>query len=218
MDLLMQELDRFTSKKNQEPPVIILPNGEIRQLSIKWTGLTHINNVWQDEMVKGMGYALLGSFLVVFIMMTMLFRSILWGIISMLPLALSIVFIYGLIGWIGKYYDMPIAILSSLALGLSIDFAIHFNQSFRELIGKTKNIKQAFNEVFKEPSQAIWRNVLVLAIGFLPLLLAQLVPYVTVGVFFFLIMIVSGMTSLMLLPSLIFLFKRWLPGVREFIS
>ena len=218
MDLLMRELDGFMSRENQKPPVITLPNGETLELSIKWTGLTYINSVWQDEMVKGMSYALLGSFVIVFLMMTILFRSVLWGTISMLPLSLSIVFIYGLIGWIGKYYDMPIAVLSSLALGLSIDFAIHFNQSFRERVGKTKNIAQAFTEVFQEPSLAIWRNVLVLSIGFLPLLFAQLVPYVTVGVFFFLIMMVSGATSLMLLPSLIFLLKRWLPGVREFVS
>jgi len=217
IEYLMERLATFMSQENHPPPEVRLISGDRGELDIKWTGLTHINNVWQDEMVKGMGYALLGSFAVVFLMMTFLFRSVLWGLISMIPLSFSIVLIYGLIGWTGKPYDMPIAVLSSLALGLSVDFAIHFNQSFREIIQQTKNIAQAFIEVFAEPARAIWRNVLVLAIGFLPLLFSELVPYVTVGVFFFIIMIVSGIASLVLLPSLIYLLRGRLPGVREFV-
>ncbi len=217
MDLLMNHLDAYIAKKENTLPGVTLSNGDFQPVKLSWTGLTHINNVWQDEMVRGMGYALLGSFVVVFIMMSFLFRSPLWGAISMLPLSMSITFIYGLIGWGGKFYDMPIAVLSSLALGLSIDFAIHFNQSFKEIISKTGDIKAAFWQVFAEPSRAIWRNVLVLTVGFTPLFLASLVPYVTVGAFFFLIMIVSGAASLILLPSLIYILRKWLPGVREFM-
>ena len=216
IEFLMKKLQTFM-KEHPPPSLAGLSRGDTRELSVKWTGLTHINNVWQDEMVKGMGYALLGSFAVVFLMMTFLFRSLLWGLISMIPLSFSIVFIYGLIGWTGKPYDMPIAVLSSLALGLSVDFAIHFNQSFRELIQKTENFVQAFSEVFNEPARAIWRNVLVLAIGFLPLLFSELVPYVTVGVFFFIIMLISGMASLLLLPAMIYLLRHRLPGVREYV-
>ena len=216
IEFLMDELQAFMAR--QPPPDIKQNNSDQADLQIKWTGLTHINNVWQDEMVKGMGYALMGSFAVVFLMMTFLFRSLLWGLISMIPLSFSIVFIYGLIGWTGKPYDMPIAVLSSLALGLSVDFAIHFNQNFRELIQKTGDLAQAFVEVFTEPARAIWRNVLVLAIGFLPLLFSALVPYVTVGIFFFIIMLVSGIASLLLLPSMIYLLRNWLPGVREYVE
>ncbi len=216
MDLLMNQLDAFIATKGNTLPGVTLSDGSFQEIKLSWTGLTHINNVWQDEMVRGMGYALLGSFVFVFIMMSFLFRSPLWGAISMLPLSMSIIFIYGLIGWGGKFYDMPIAVLSSLALGLSIDFAIHFNQTFKESINKTGDIRAAFRQVFAEPARAIWRNVLVLTVGFTPLFFASLVPYVTVGAFFFLIMIISGAASLILLPSLIYTLRRWLPGVREF--
>ena len=218
IEYLMKELDEFMSDSNHPPPAIVFSDGERLKPVVKWTGLTHINNIWQDEMVKGMGYALMGSFAVVFIMMSVLFRSPIWGLVSMLPLSLSIGFIYGLIGWAGKPYDMPIAVLSSLALGLSVDFAIHFNQSFREIIKRTRDINQTFAEVFAEPARAIWRNVLVLAIGFLPLLFSGLVPYVTVGVFFFIIMLVSGIASLALLPALIYLLRHRLSGVKEYVN
>ena len=84
-------------------------------------------------MVAGMLNSLLGAFVVVFVMMVLLFRSLPWGLVAMLPLTLTILGVYGVIGWVGKYYDMPIAVLSSLTLGLSVDFAIHFIQRTREL-------------------------------------------------------------------------------------
>ncbi|MFC1557555.1 outer membrane lipoprotein-sorting protein, partial [candidate division KSB1 bacterium] len=50
--------------------------------------------------------------------------------------------------------------------------------------------------------KAISRNMLVVAIGFVPLLLADLVPYITVGMFFFVIMFFSGVATLIILPAL----------------
>lgn len=57
--------------------------------------------------------------------------------------------------------------------------------------------------VFGEPARAITRNVIVIAVGFLPLLAAPLVPYNTVGVFLAAILFVSGIATLLILPSLI---------------
>lgn len=211
MNYLVSQLEWFISQPGNEPPFATLSTGEKIQLELKWSGLTYINSIWQDEMVKGMRTALMGSFVVVFLMMALLFRSLLWGLISMLPLSLTILFTYGLVGWTGKFYDMPIAVLSSLTLGLSIDFAIHFNQSFREIYQRTQNLEQTLKEIFEEPSRAIWRNVLVIAIGFTPMFFSGLATYVTVGAFFFVIMLISGITTLILLPCVIQKTWKWLP-------
>ncbi|MBN2315534.1 MAG: MMPL family transporter, partial [Sedimentisphaerales bacterium] len=63
-------------------------------LEYNWAGLTYINTVWQDKMVWGMLQSFLGSFVIVFIMMAVLFRSALWGIVCMVPLLITIVVIY----------------------------------------------------------------------------------------------------------------------------
>jgi len=196
------------------PPVFTLADGSQVSLKVDWSGLTYINKVWQDEMVTGMLWALAGSFAIVFVMMVVLFRSVLWGFISMLPLTLTIMLIYGGIGFTGKFYDMPIAVLSSLTLGLSVDFAIHFIESARDINAKNQDAQKTFLEIFEGTAQAIWRNVLVISIGFAPLFFSGLVPYVTVGTFFFAIMLISGITTLILLPAMIKLFNRWLPGFR----
>jgi predicted RND superfamily exporter protein len=176
----------------------------------RWAGKTYINVVWQGEMVSGMLRSLIGSFIVVFAMMTFLFRSIRWGLVAMLPLTITILAVYGFIGWVGKSYDMPIAVLSALTLGLSIDFAIHFIQRTRELAIETGSLAAAMNAVFEEPARAISRNAVVIALGFTPLFLAPLIPYVTVGAFMASIMVISGAATLLLLPAIM---KLWRGGL-----
>ena len=171
-------------------------------IEIRWSGLTYINKVWQDLMVKGMLRAVLGGFAAVFILMLILFRSPVLAVISMMPLTFAILLSYGLIGFIGKDYDMPIAICSSLALGLSIDFAIHFIQRFRRKYRECRDLEATNTYIFQEPARAISRNAFVIIFGFLPLVLASLTPYVTVGAFFAMLMTFSALTTLLVLPAL----------------
>ncbi len=179
-------------------------------LEPQWFGLTYINVVWQQKMVSGMFRAFAGSFLVVFLMMTLLFRSPLWGLLSMIPLTLTIALIYGVIGIVGKEYDMPVAVLSSLTLGLAVDFAIHFLARARELYRQHRSWESTCRRVFGEPARAITRNVIVIAIGFTPLLAAPLVPYNTVGTLLAGILLTSGLATLFILPAILSIFESWL--------
>ncbi len=179
-------------------------------LNIGWAGLTYLNVVWQDKMVIGMLSALGSSFIVVLVMMMVLFRSPLYGILSMIPLSVTIAFIYGLIGLVGKDYDMPVAVLSALTLGLSIDFAIHFLERAREMQKNLGSWREASAQMFKEPAMAISRNAIIISIGFTPLLLAPLVPYRTVGFFLASIMAVSWCATLFILPALVTMLRRFL--------
>ncbi len=181
-----------------------LPEG----VTMRWGGLNYINVVWQDAMVKGMAQSLAVAWVMVAVMMLILFRSIVFGLLAMVPLSVSIALIYGVVGLIGKYYDMPIAVLSSLTLGLSVDFAIHFIERSRAYYRRTGNFHEAMRQVFKEPARAISRNAIVIAIGFLPLLAAPLVPYNTVGIFLASIMAASALASLVLLPAILRLVHR----------
>jgi predicted RND superfamily exporter protein len=188
----------------------IRENPPPRALRFEWAGLTYLNVVWQARMVGGMLRALAGSFVVVLLMMVMLFRSLKFGLLSMVPLTLTIGFTYGIIGWVGKAYDMPVAVLSSLTLGLSVDFAIHFLQRARELVKEHGSWAAASPRMFREPARAISRNAIVIAVGFTPLLLAPLVPYKTVGFFLATIMFLSWLATLFILSALISLMPRYL--------
>ena len=199
MTAVMHAIDDYL-KTNPLPPGV----------TARWAGKTYINVVWQQEMVAGMLRSLIGAFVVVFVMMSLLFRSLRFGLLAMLPLTVTILGVYGLIGWVGKDYDMPIAVLSSLTLGLSVDFAIHFIQRLRALYEQTGSFGTAAVQMFEEPARAISRNAIVIALGFTPLFFAPLVPYITVGAFMASIMALSGIATLVLLPAVI---GWWRPGM-----
>lgn len=192
MSAVMRALDRYLAAAP-------LPSG----VTARWAGKTYINVVWQSQMVAGMLKSLLGAFVIVLVMMAVLFRSPALGLIAMVPLTVTIVGVYGLIGWIGKDYDMPIAVLSSLTLGLSVDFAIHFIQRLRDLQAREGSLERARRLLFEEPARAITRNAIVIALGFTPLFFAPLVPYITVGAFMVSIMAISGLSTLVLLPAVL---------------
>jgi len=147
MRRVAEAVDRYIA--THEPPV---------PLAHRWFGLTYINVVWQQKMVRGMLTAFLGSFLVVLLMMIILFRSGLWGLLSMVPLTVTVAVIYGLVGLLGKDYDMPVAVLSSLSLGLAVDYAIHFLVRSRDLYARHGSWEAAVPHVFGEPARAIVRR------------------------------------------------------------
>jgi uncharacterized protein len=196
MNRLVKSVDTYI-KANPAPVV----------LQHDWFGLTYINVIWQQKMVAGMARAFLGSFVIVLVMMIFLFRSPWWGALSMVPLTVTIVVTYGVIGLIGKDYDMPVAVLSSLSLGLAVDYAIHFLARSRQMRNDHDSWKSTLAAVFGEPARAITRNIIVIGCGFLPLLAAPLVPYKTVGVFISTILVLAGAATLLLLPSLVTLFQ-----------
>ncbi len=162
-----------------------------------------MNLTWQQQMVSGMTRSfLLALGLLTLVLMT-LFRSVRWGMAAMLPVLGTVVVVYGALGWLGIDVDMPVAVLSSLALGIGVDFAIHFVSRYRSLLARLGDRRAAVAVFMEEPGRALTRNALVIAGGFLPLLLADLVPYVVVGLLLAGIMALSWLATMTVLPALV---------------
>ena len=68
--------------------------------------------------------------------------------------------------------------------------------------------KETVTAVFGEPARSITRNVVVIGVGFMPLLAAPLMPYKTVGVFISAILLLAGAATLILLPALLTFFEK----------
>jgi len=207
MTKVVEAIDKFIA---ENPPPLPLKH--------EWFGLTYINVVWQKKMVVGMLRAFTGSFLVVLLMMIVLFRSSLWALLSMVPLTITIGFIYGAVGLVGKDYDMPVAILSSMTLGLAVDFAIHFLVRGRRMYSSLGSWEKTASAVFAEPARAITRNIIVIAVGFLPLLLAPLTPYKTVGTLLAFMLLTAGVGTLLLLPALVKILEKHLFAPKKVVG
>ncbi|MUM78508.1 MMPL family transporter [Pseudodesulfovibrio sp. F-1] len=199
---VMEAVARFVEGyfQSNPPPVGMRHN---------WAGLTHINVAWQNQMVQGMLRSFIGSFGIVLLMTVFLFRSVKWGLLCMVPLTATILLIYGFIGLIGKDYDMPVAVLGVLTLGMSVDFAIHFVERSRSIHAVTRSWRLTLTRMFEAPARAISRNVMVISIGFLPLLVSSLVPYRTTSILLSSIMLLSGALSLVAVPAVITVATRW---------
>jgi uncharacterized protein len=184
-----------------------IDNPPPRNLTHQWFGLNYINVVWQDYITVGTAKALFGSFIIITLLLMVLFRSVLWGLLAVVPLGFSIAMLYGGIGLVGKSLDAPISILGAISLGLAVDYAIHFVMRSRDIAKEQNNWPDTARIVFGEPARAIARNVLILGVGFLPLLIAPLIPYKVVGVMLSGILILAGIATLIILPALISLLE-----------
>jgi len=135
-------------------------------------------------------------------------RSLLWGIITFLPLLFTIALIYGVVGLVGKDFDMPVAVLSTLSLGMAVDFAIHFVTRFQRRYREHPELREALIWTVARPGKGIFLNAILFALGFAVMVFADLTPYITVGVLMAAIMLLSALTSVIYLPGLIHLFRR----------
>jgi hypothetical protein len=181
-----------------------LPGGA----TLRPAGIAYFNLVWSDEVLWGMLKSFVAGLGLVLIILVAQTRSVLWGALMFLPLLFTIVLIYGIVGFTGKDFDMPVAVLSTLSLGMAIDFAIHFVGRFKLRYGEDARLREALVWTVARPGKGIFLNAVLFALGFSVMVFAQLTPYITVGVLMAAIMLLSALTSLVYLPGLILLLHR----------
>lgn len=175
----------------------LLPAG----VEATWAGESYLNLVWQDEMVAGMIVGFLVTLAVILVLLVALFRSVRWALLAVAPVLWTIAVVYAVIGLVGKDFDMPIAVLSTMVLGIGVDFAIHFVQRVRHLRDELGSMTAALDAFAGEPARALTRNAAVIAIGFMPLLASSLTPYVIVAIFLASIIVLSWFTTMVVLPA-----------------
>ena len=184
--------------------------------AVRPAGIAYFNMVWNDEVLFGMLEGFLASCVLVLLLLVLDYRSLRWGVVSFFPLLFTVVLIYGAVGFLGKDFDMPISVLSTLSLGLAIDFAIHFVSRFQQRFRETGDLEGSLVWTAARPGRGIVRNAVLFASGFAVMLFAALTPYVTVGAFMIVIMLLSALATVVYLPAVIALFPRWLTrGLRE---
>lgn len=180
-------------------------------MELKPAGTAYFNLVWNDEVLWDMVKGFIIALIAVFVILVFNFRSVKWAIIGYIPLLFTILLIYGVVGFIGKDFDMPISVLSCLSLGMAVDFAIHFISRFKQRLaeqGSGESVTDALLWTAARPGKGIMRNALLFASAFSVMLFAPLTPYVTVGAFIASMMTLSALLTIIYLPALIVLFQK----------
>ena len=173
-------------------------------------GIAYFNLVWNDEVLSDMLRGFIIALLLVFVILVFNFRSLKWALVAYTPLLFTILIIYGAIGYIGKDFDMPVSVLSTLSLGMAVDFAIHFVGRFQQRYAKEPDLEKALLWTAARPGKGIMRNAALFAVAFSVMAFAPLTPYITVGLFIVSMMLLSAVVTLVGIPALIMIFQRGL--------
>lgn len=186
-------------------------------LDLKPAGIAYFNLIWNHEVLWDMVKGFILALIVVFVILVFNFRSFKWAAVSYVPLIFTILLIYGVIGFSGKRFDMPISVLSCLSLGMAVDFAIHFVSRFRQRLAESQGstldsqlLTDSLLWTAARPGKGIMRNAVLFAASFAVMMFAPLTPYITVGAFIVSMMMLSAVMTIIYLPALITLTQGWL--------
>lgn len=131
-----------------------------------------LSNLVINGQVRSIGIAILAIFLLI----SLIFRSISSGLITIVPLGLAVIFLFGLMGILGIRLDISTAILSSIMIGVGVDYTIHFIWRYKFERKSIKDPGKAVQRTIETTGRGIFFNAMSVIIGFLVLFLSSFPP------------------------------------------
>ena len=119
-----------------------------------------------QKIINGQVSSLVFALVIVLILLTMIFRSLKGGLIGSIPLAASILIQFGAMGLTGVAIDAATALLSSIMIGVGVDFTIQFLWRYKTELGKVKTRQEAISETYRTTGRSIVINGLSVMAGF----------------------------------------------------
>ena len=170
------------------------------------TGMPYVNEKLDTNLVKSQFASLALAIVMVLILVSLMMKSLQKGIYVSLPIITTIIILYGIMGLLGIPLNIVTALVASIALGIGIDYSIHFMSHYEHSFSKLNNIHNAIEETMMMSGKAILINFISVSAGFLVLVFSDLVPMIYFGILIAASMLGSSLGALTLLP--VILIKR----------
>lgn len=172
------------------------------KISVSGTGAMYIlaNNL----IVHGEIEDIIISFIAVFIIMMLDFRSTGLTIVALWPIFVALLMDFGFMGIVGIPLNAATAIVASLAIGTGIDYSIHFIVKYRQemaAMGDKKDVGEAIYRTIMHRGRSIMYNVLAVMAGFFVLLFSNFVPLVQFGGLVGFTMLTTGAGAVIMIPA-----------------
>jgi len=175
-------------------------------LNINVTGMIVVIRDMVIMIIQSSSLSILFSLILIGIIASIFFKRILWGFLAVVPLTAAVILNFGLMGHFNVTLNHITAILSSIIIGVGVDFAIHFISQFRRL-SQTAHEDQLSLEVIKDVGYPIILDA-GSNMGFGALLFSAFVPVQYIGGLMVFAMISTSMGTLTLLSSTAELLKH----------
>jgi len=143
------------------------------------------------------------SLVMVFLILSIYYRSAVAGLIGLAPLSLSILINFGVMGFAGIKLNIGTAMVASIAVGIGIDYTIHYMAAYHHEYLLTKGKDAFLRRTFLTSGKAILFNAVSVGAGFGVLAFSQFNILAELGLLIALTMATSALVSLTLLPVLL---------------
>jgi predicted RND superfamily exporter protein len=140
---------------------------------------------------------------IIFLLSTLVLRSLVGGFIVLTPLAVAVVVNLGTMGWSHTWLSLATAAITSTAISIGADFAIYLIFRVREELRQGADLAAALRASLLTSGKAIFFVSSAVALGYLVLPLSGFGAWIHVGVLTALMMGVSALATLTIIPALI---------------
>ena len=146
------------------------------------TGGAALLGVLTRLVLQGQMVSLAYSIFIIFIIMTLVFRSITGGLLATLPMVASVAMMFGLMGYLDIPLNMTTSMLTGILVGVGVDYTVHFLWHLRDHIKYGDTLYEAIANTFLISGKGILFNGLSVIVGFSALLFSVFVPVQIFGI------------------------------------
>jgi len=143
-------------------------------------------------------------------------RSPLGGIYVVTPIALTVVLLFGLLGWTGIRLDMGSASVIAMAAGIGADYAIYFLYRLREERARLHDDGEALRAALHTSGRAVIFVASSIGAGFAVIGFSKFLGMRLFGTLMPAAMLISCLAALSIMPVLVMRFRpRFVFGQEE---
>ena len=167
------------------------------------TGSASIMGTLTDLIARGQLRSLAISLVLVFLVTSLVFRSFQAGLYSVFPLGGAVILVFGFMAYFGIELNTATSMLTSILIGVGIDYTIHFLWHYRQFVRKGMDGQEAVIQTLTTSGKGIIFNAFSVMVGFIILMVSGFLPIFFFG---FVIIFSIGMCligALALLPALV---------------
>lgn len=185
------------------------------EITATLSGRVTLNHHWIKDIGTSHFTSLAVAIILVWLVSSLLFRSSVAGVLSVLPVASSILLIYSAMALMDIRLGIGTSMFASVAIGLGVDFAIHTLDRIRQQFAIFQKDHQTISasdvdaqilDIFPTTGRALLFNFLAIACGFGVLISSKVVPLNNFGTIVALAVTTSFIASVTFLPALIKVF------------
>lgn len=165
-------------------------------------GYSMVDKEMSESLVTGQVYSLLFAFVAIFLLMSIIFKSIPAGFIGSLPLVFAVFCTFGLMGWLGIELNMVTALLSSISIGLGVDFTIQVFWRIKWELALGNSYAESVMTTIKTIGRGIIINAFAVMIGFSVLFLSNFPLVQSFGLLIILSLFLCLICALVFIPAI----------------